>query len=87
MILDFDKAIREYRRLQREKPELLRFKVNPREWDKFANVSDINAKHADKCPTCGFLPGERGFVRLNWPIRHEFFGAAIKCPRCWGGRG
>ena len=87
MILDFDTAIQEYHRIQRDAPDLLLFATNPRFWDQFPKMSDINAKYPNKCPTCGCLPGERGFVRMDWPIGHKYFGAAIRCPRCNGRRG
>ena len=35
------------------------------------------------CPTCGFPPGERGFLRLPFPRGHELFGRSICCPECW----
>lgn len=41
---------------------------------------------SDGCPTCGFPPGEAGFLRTEYPAGHARFGALVRCPDCHDGR-
>ena len=37
----------------------------------------------DRCPTCHAILGDRGFIRMHFPVGHQLFGKAICCPSCW----
>jgi hypothetical protein len=70
-LVPFDLALSAYRDL----PEHMKTsRFDPR-----LTESALDCAEPYSCPVCG---GFR-FVRMAFPIGHQFFGAAICCPRCW----
>jgi len=88
-------AIREWERMKREEPERLRSPIKRQgnyEDTRTANQA-MNANRARNglpklplCQTCGYVQGERGWIRFDFPVGHPLFGRAWPCPKCNGGR-
>lgn len=87
-VIDFDVAIEAWRAYVNCLPKAGDVPVLPFDLRPFQDYACVSKAHRAAglvgcCPVCGAKPGERGFVRFNWPIGHVFFGRAVKCPRCW----
>lgn len=42
----------------------------------------LTVTFSDRCPTCGFAPGEPGYIRYDVPVGHPHFGQTEPCPTC-----
>ena len=80
-ILDFDKAWASFKKLPDRATTAA---VNPQSYRTILDLNKLAGK--PHCPVCGSEVGCPGFVRLPFPIGHEYFGMLIRCPRC-NGRG
>jgi hypothetical protein len=80
--LSFHEARRAYKLL---KAHDLLSEVDPQE---YRDVKDFHRDNGvtDTCARCGWERGEKGYLRMPFPIGHAYFGKAVKCPRCWNGQ-
>ncbi len=83
-IIDFDTAIKEWRRVNDGKTTV---KEDPKRWQTYDSLGKSRRASGvvGTCPTCGAIPGERGLVRFNWPVGHAYFGHPVRCPTCNSG--
>jgi DNA replication protein DnaC len=47
-----------------------------------ATVKEVNAAIAGICQSCGFPPGQRGYLRADVAVGHPDFGKLWPCPAC-----
>ena len=83
LVIDYDVAIKEWRRLLREEPERLRMTIDPSGYD------TMKPKHhvPGLCDRCSSPIGRPGFLGGRWPLDHPYIKVVIRCPLCNNGKG
>ena len=84
-------AIREWERMKREEPERLLSPIRRQgNYEDMRTVNEANnaLRSMDNrgviplCSVCGFVNGEAGWIRFDFPVGHPLFGRAWPCPSC-----
>ncbi len=74
-LVPFDIALAAYRELD---PHQTMSRLDPAQCETMLDNAPRGA-----CKRCGFPRGQRGYLRMSFPVGHRFFGALIACPDCW----